>query len=176
MQQRTHVLPARKRAGKDVRRGDGILNREVDADPTNRRHGVCRVADREKACPMPGGEPVELHAEKVEIGDLVELSQVKLCGSGRCDFFPDRLDSARLVSLGGPLRDDEGALPIIATVDHHEDAPAIDIAAKACRPLPALAQTEPEYVYRRTQVLKGKDLPGDRRAAVRCDGQRSAQL
>src|SRR5262249_30843643 len=31
--------------GQEVRRGNSILNGEVDADPTNGRHGVRRVAD-----------------------------------------------------------------------------------------------------------------------------------
>ena len=50
-EQRVDVLAARQRPGKDVRGGNRVLDREIDADAADRRHRVRRIADREQAGP-----------------------------------------------------------------------------------------------------------------------------
>ena len=93
-EQRIHVLAARQRAGKDVCRRHRILNRQVDADPADRRHGMRRIADREQARLVPGRQPVELHGQQMQVGDLVELGEIEIRWSGRSHLLPDRVDSA----------------------------------------------------------------------------------
>ena len=43
----------------DVGRGNGILDRKVDADTADRRHGVGGIADRDQPRPPPALETVE---------------------------------------------------------------------------------------------------------------------
>jgi len=59
LQQRVDVFSARQRSGKDVGCGDGVLDREVDPDSADRRHGMGRIADREEAWPPPARQSVQ---------------------------------------------------------------------------------------------------------------------
>src|SRR5271155_4438586 len=42
-----------KHAAKYVCRRDRVLNGEIDAHPSNRRHGMSRIADAEESWPVP---------------------------------------------------------------------------------------------------------------------------
>ena len=128
-EQRIHVLAPREGTGKNVCRRHGILDRKIDADPADRRHGMRSVSDREQAWLVPSHQPVELDGEKVQIGDFIQLGEIKIGRSGRSDFRTDRFDSTRLLSLGSAFRDQERALPIVSAVDHHEQASALHVPA-----------------------------------------------
>ena len=62
------VSPAASRPGEDIGGGDRVLDREVDADAADRRHGVGGIADRQQAGPMPARQPVERDRQQVEVG------------------------------------------------------------------------------------------------------------
>src|SRR5579885_1555243 len=49
MKMRLPDLAAKQRAGEDIGGGDGVLDREIDADAAHRRHGVRGIADAEEA-------------------------------------------------------------------------------------------------------------------------------
>ena len=68
VEQRIDVVAARQRTGEDIRRRDRILDREIDADPADRRHGVGGIADREQPGPMPAGQPVERDGQQMQVG------------------------------------------------------------------------------------------------------------
>ncbi len=57
--------PLAQRIAQQIGRGDGILNREVDADTSHRRHSVRRIADAQQSRPMPLPQPVDLHRQAV---------------------------------------------------------------------------------------------------------------
>jgi hypothetical protein len=104
--------PARERAGEDVGRGDRVLDREVDADAADRRHGVGGIADRQQARPVPAGQPVELDLSRCR--SAISSSSAKSRGRAArlADFAWIAVDAARLDSLARALGDEEGALPI----------------------------------------------------------------
>jgi len=54
-----------KRFGKDVGRGYGVLNCDIDADAADGRHSVCGVADAEQARSAPLVKMINLHGEKL---------------------------------------------------------------------------------------------------------------
>ena len=91
VKQRIDILAARQRPGEDVGGRDRVLDREVDADAADRRHGVRGIADREQPGPVPAGQPVELHGQQVQVADLVELGEVE-SRRGLRHFLADRLD------------------------------------------------------------------------------------
>ena len=99
------------------------------ASPIASRPGLCQRC-----------QPVELDAEQVEVGDLVQLGEIELGRRRGGNLFADRVDPAGLKGLRRALRNDEGALPIVAAVDHDEESAALDIAAQARPgPCPVLA-------------------------------------
>ena len=53
LEQGIHILAASERPRENVRRGDRVLDGEVDADASHRRHGVRRITDREQAGTPP---------------------------------------------------------------------------------------------------------------------------
>ena len=56
-----------KPRGEDVGGGDGILNREIDADTANGRHGVRSVADAEKSGTKPTGQTIHDHGQQADL-------------------------------------------------------------------------------------------------------------
>ena len=72
-----------------------------------------------------------LTRQQMQVGDLVELARGRARGAAAATSSRIASMPARLIFLGRALRDHEGALPIIAAVDHHEQPPALDIAAQA---------------------------------------------
>jgi hypothetical protein len=76
-------------------------------------------------------------------------------------IFPDGLDTAVEISLSGALGDEEGALPIIPAVDHHEKPPWLDITAKGSFLRFRLAEAEPEDVHGCAKIFQRQQRPGD---------------
>ena len=54
-----------------------------------------------------------------ELAINLSHGEIEVFRSGCSNLLADRIDSPLLISLGGAFRDQKGALPIIATVDHH---------------------------------------------------------
>ena len=123
------LLPSRHRPGEDVRRGDRVLDGEVDADPADRRHGMGGVADREQAGPVPGRQPVELDGQQL---DLVPARSSPTRRPGTARSRRRRRGNRRRPLLAQRLRhalgEDIGALPIIAAVDQGEQPAGLDHA------------------------------------------------
>ena len=66
--------PLLQRPGKNIGRGDCVLNGEIDADAADRRHGVGRVADAQQAGLIPALQPVDTHGQELHVvpgGDLL---------------------------------------------------------------------------------------------------------
>jgi hypothetical protein len=59
LQERIDILTPRERRRENVRGSDSVLDREIDADSSDRRHGVRRITDRKQAGTPPSLEPVE---------------------------------------------------------------------------------------------------------------------
>src|SRR3546814_1253720 len=83
MEQRVGIGVAGERRGKDVRGGDRILHRKVDADAAHRRHRMRGIADREQAGARPAGEPVERDRRSEEhtseLQSLMRISYAVFC-------------------------------------------------------------------------------------------------
>ena len=56
--------PFAQRRGQKIRCRHGILNREVDPDTSDGRHGMRRVTDAEQPRPRPMLQPIHLHGEQ----------------------------------------------------------------------------------------------------------------
>jgi hypothetical protein len=53
-------------ARRECWRGDRVLNREIDADAADRRHGVRRIADAEQARPVPLAQPIDRDRQQLD--------------------------------------------------------------------------------------------------------------
>ena len=62
-----------QRRRQDVRGRDRILDREIDADAADRRHGVRGIADAEHAGPPPGLQAVDADGQQLQIVDARQL-------------------------------------------------------------------------------------------------------
>ena len=88
------------------------------------------------------------------------------------------IDPALLVGLRRAFRDEEGALPVIAAVDHHEQSSAFHIAAKCADFAPGFGDAEPEDVHRRPEgpERQRRFLAQHRAAPVRGDDEIRSDL
>ncbi len=169
-------LAAGQWRGEDIGGGDRVLDREVDADATDGRHGVGSVADRQQPGLLPACEAVELDRQQVQVADVIQLREVELGRRGFLHFFPNRVDPTRLVGFGGALRNQEGALPVSVAIDHHQQSAALDIATKRTALLLLLADAKPEHVHRRAEVFERQHGADDRRAPISSDRQAAADF
>ena len=172
---RQHVLADRavaQRLGQDVGGGDRVLHREVDADAAERRHGMRGVADAEQAQAVPARHAVDRDGQKLDLVPVGDLAGA--VGERRhraCDVGAERRQALAVHLFDRALRNDVGALPIVAAVEHDEDAPGQEPAAGLDGVVGAPAQPEPQHVHRRAELLdfKPRLLANDRVAAVAAD-------
>jgi hypothetical protein len=83
---------------------DGVLDRQVDADATDRRHRMRRVADQQQAGKMPALQTVDLHEQRA---DFVPRGNCGLAvGQKRSELrhrIAQHLDRLRTQRLVAPL-------------------------------------------------------------------------
>ena len=60
-----------QRRREDVRAGHGVLDREIDPDAADGRHGVGRIADEQQAGFVPLGQTIELNGEQLHLTPVV---------------------------------------------------------------------------------------------------------
>src|SRR4051812_16449369 len=66
-------IPLRNRTlekprGQNIRGGDRVLNREVDPDPTDRRHRMSGIADAQQPGAVPRSQAIHGYAQQLDIG------------------------------------------------------------------------------------------------------------
>jgi hypothetical protein len=99
---------AREPRGEQVGGGDRVLDREVDADASDRRHRVRRVADAEEARLAPVEQPVDGDGEELDVAPRAHVADVR--GEhrrGRDHLRAEDLDRLALQRLGAALGNDE---------------------------------------------------------------------
>ncbi len=103
---------------------------------------------------------------------MISSSSLRSRSGGAAAATSSRIavDPSRLVLGGSALGDQEGALPISATVDQDEQATAFHIAAKSALPT-LLRHPEPENIHRCPQIFEREHLASDRGPAVRGDNE-----
>ncbi len=149
-EQRPDVLAACERSGQRIGRSHCILDRQVDTDAADRRHGVCGVADGEQARPMPLPQPVERYTEQVEVLPAVDFAQVEVRRGCR-DQRTHMVNALGFELLRAALGDHQRALPVITAVDQHRNPAPFEAAAQHPAPVVHLADPKPEDVNWRSE-------------------------
>src|SRR5215475_5002493 len=112
---------------KKVRGGDCILDRQIDSDATDRRHGVRRIADAQKAGPIPLLHPVNRNGEQLDVIPALELlDAIAEPRRKLADLGPKRRQARAVYLFGRALGDDKRALPIIAAIELDEHVSGFD--------------------------------------------------
>ena len=130
-----------------------ILDRQVDADAGDWRHGVCRIADAQEARSPPALEAIDLdgkHADvvpRLEGGDLLgePWHQAR---KARTEGV-EALCAQRLVAA---LGDHIAALPVAAAVDRDQDLAGAEPAERLVCGVGPPRKLEPEDVHRRAEI------------------------
>ena len=96
----------------------------------------------------------------------------------RGDAGAKGFEALGLDRIGGALADDEGALPVVAAVEHDEGSAGLDAAEHGARLLGTARQLEPQHVHGRAQVphLEARRGPQRRVPAVGGDDEIGAHL
>ncbi len=132
------------------------------ASPIASSPGRCQHVSRSSATVSSCRSAISSSSLSVEIGRSLG------------DFLADRVDAPARDSLGRALGNQEGALPVVAAVDHHQQAPPLDISAVVRRFRRAtLATRNQKTSIGAPRYSTGSSRADDRRAAVGGDRQRS---
>ena len=169
---RTQIVGAdhapQQRLGENVRRRHRVLDRQVDADPADRRHRVGRVADAQQPRPMPYPQAVDRHAQQLDVVPVAQFGGAVAQVRGEPGDFIAESRQAALLNLGiAALGNDIGALPIVFAVQHHQDATGVDTPQGLRRIVGPPRQPHPQHVHRRAEIVDGEPgLPAHRRMAA----------
>ena len=102
-----HMAGAERHGQQEIRRRHRVLDREVDADAADGRHGMSCVADAEQPRPVPSPETVHANGQQLEIIEALDFSRAPL--EERRQLFEIVLEcgDAPLADVGeGALGDD----------------------------------------------------------------------
>jgi hypothetical protein len=123
-----------ERLGEDVGRRHRVLDGDIDADATDRRHGVGGVADAQQSRPVPPLQPIDFGGQKLDIiparksvRPVAEPQQQRLERASEIANAIFHEFSRR--AFGNHI----GGLPIVAAIDHGEEAAALDVAPRSGR-------------------------------------------
>ena len=143
--------------GKEIGGGDGVLDREIHADPADRRHGVGGVADAQQSRPAPLLEAIDLDGEQAHVAPILErIDAIGEEWRQTRDRVSKGVDALLAQFLGAAFRNDAAALPIGAAVDHRQHAPRREAAEAFVRVALLSRQLEPKNIHRRAEVLDGE--------------------
>src|SRR5215472_4674379 len=171
---------ASEQAGRqDIGGGNRILHREIYPDTADRRHRMRGIADAQQPRPVPDAQAIDRNAQQLDIGPIAQL--VDAIAEERdksSDFLPQRGQAAVAYLVVAAFRNDEGALPILATVEHHKDAAGVDPAERLSRVVRTPRQPHPQHVHRRPEIddIEAGSFAYGRVAAVGCNDQIGADL
>ena len=139
----------------DVRRGDRVLDRQVDADAADRRHRMRRIADAQQPGTKPGVQPVHRDGQQLHVVPRREfVHAVPQKRRKPHDVGAEGIQSARMHLVDAALWNDEGALPVVAAIQHDEDAAGIDVAERLSGIVRCFGQAQPQHVHRRADIRR----------------------
>src|ERR1700733_15535409 len=116
---------------KNIGRGDSILDRQVDSYATDWRHSVRGIADAQQARTAPGVQAVHRDSQQFHI--VPRRKFVHAIPQKRRKLHnvrAERVQSASMHFVDTTLGNNEGTLPIVATVQHDEDTADIDVTER----------------------------------------------
>ena len=163
-----------ERLPEEVGGGHGVLDREVDPDARDRRHGVGGVADAEHARRSPPPEPV--HGDRQRLDVVPRGERVgPVCEDRRCarDGLAEGVEASGADGVGLAFGDDVAALVVAGAREHHEDAARVEGPERGLGVVGVARKAHPEHVHRRAEVVGAKacEVADGGRAAVGADDE-----
>src|ERR1017187_6018742 len=158
----------------NISRRNRVLNRQINPDPSHRRHSMRGISQAQEATPRPPPQVIDAHRQQL---DIVPISQfLHASAQKRSDprnVFAKRRQSLLPYDFELPLRDHIRALPIIAVVQHHQNLTAAESPQGLLRIARLAAKPHPKHVDGRTQIdhFQPSLLPHYRMPPVRPQSQ-----
>src|SRR5579871_4184316 len=113
-----------------------------------------RVADGEEAGTRPVREPIERDRQQFDVVEALERFDRRDKEWRRSDHAAAELvNAAGLDGVGAALRNHERALPVVATIDQHQDAPRAEYAGGLIIGFLRFRHPKPEHVHRCAEIL-----------------------
>jgi hypothetical protein len=143
-----------ERLPQDVGRRHRVLHRQIDADAADGGHGVRRIADAEQARLVPVWETIDRDGQQLDLIPVLEVvDPVGEDGRDLRNAAPERRQSGAFDFFGCTLANHEGALPVVAAIEHDDDAPYFESAHRLIGVVGFLRQAEPQHVHRRAEIV-----------------------
>src|SRR5213076_53644 len=103
-----------------LRRRDRILDGKIDPNAACRRHRVRSVADTKQSFAAPITQTIDLYRKQLDLRPIAQLRHTVAEKSGEGGDVVLKLRQPTRFNLAeAAFRDDEAALPIIATIEQH---------------------------------------------------------
>ena len=167
-------LAGAQRTRELVRRRDRVLHRHVDADAADRRHRMRRIANAQEPGSPPFLQPIDRDAEQLDVVPAFQFADP--VGEKRRHFddaAAEGFEALGLHPLDAAFRNDIGALPVIAAIEHDHEPARFDMAERIGAVARLARQAKPQHVHRRAVVLahESRFFAHGRMASVAADGE-----
>jgi len=133
-----------------------------------------RIPDRQKTGTMPQRQAVDRHSQKADFVKAIYLGNPAAQERRQLSYLGlKRRDISRARCLERALGDHIAALPMIAAIDHYQDATVVNAASRILRIAFLARNLEPEDVHGRSELarLEPGTLPDCRMTPVGCDNE-----
>ena len=143
-----------QRFRQQVRGGNSVLDRQVDADAADRRHGVGGIANAQQAGPAPLLQAIDLDCQQVDVLPAPQIAQRLFEGRYKTgDAAAKFLEAGLLDFFKGPLCDHISTLPIVTAIDLDEDLTGAEAPQGLPASVGATIELEPQHIHGRPKVV-----------------------
>src|SRR2546421_7659322 len=130
---------------------------------------MCSIANADKPRLVPRLKAIDFDSEQADVVPTLQFMEAPAqIRKQPCQLLTKAFNSASLDLLSGALGNDKGALPVLITVDHHQDSPTVDAAERLLRIALLSRNPHPEHIHRGAFIkdLQACFLPHDGMPAV----------
>src|ERR1041385_7879418 len=133
---------------------DGVLNCEIDANTADGRHCVRGVADAEEARAIPLAQAIDEHREQFDLIPVVDFARAVFqeWGDGN-DVLAKSFHAASLDLCERAFANYEGALPILFTIQHHQNLAGNETSEHLAGIARLARNAKPQHVDWRSEAL-----------------------
>jgi hypothetical protein len=136
-----------------IRGCHGILNRQIDSNPSDRGHRVRRIANTQKPGPTPLPQAIHFYGQQTYVTPIAQFADsVSQEGLHIRDFFAERLYSSLADLLCCALWNHKAALPILVAVDHDKHFASLRVTEGLARIAAAPAESHPQDIHGRAYI------------------------
>src|SRR4030095_6503199 len=139
---------------KNVGSGYRVLNCQINAHTTDRRHGVSRIANAQESRAIPLAQTVNLDCQQPDLIPALQFSYtVAQERHNRYNVGSESFESFSLDPVEFTLTNQVCALPVVVTVEHHYHLALTDASQGLLAIFRSPEYAKPQHIHGRAELI-----------------------